>query len=171
MRQFFSIVHIRGDGHCGFRSVAFFIYGHEDFWQKVRYDLLGEIQKNRILYESMGLDLTSFARRVACSTPSTTIEHWYSSHECSIVAATCYKRPVVLITRQRYQNAVYIPILSEYSPGAARHAIFLHFDYNHYEAAVPYSWESIEYPRIDPQTRYQAKSYATCKSWLEFYEH
>ena len=54
VRQFVDLVYIRGDGHCGFHSMVFFVCGAQESWQSFRFDLLREIQQNRRLYERMG---------------------------------------------------------------------------------------------------------------------
>ena len=168
--HFFSLEYIRGDGHCGFRSIAHVVYKNQERWHDVRTDLLQELQVHQPLYESMGLDITGLAKRIACAALTANVNHWYSSHECSIVAATCYKRPIAIITSERFKNAIYIPILTPFTPESARSTVFLYYAYSHYQAAIPKNWDAIEYPRVDPQTSHQANNYTACKSWLDFFD-
>ena len=166
----FNLIDVRADGHCGFRAVSHFVYGTEDRWCNVRRDLLGEIQKNRKLYDGMGLDLVDLSKRISRLDPGFASEaYWFSSHECSILTATCYGRPVVFLTNKIVQQAIYLPILSPFSPSAAAKTIFLFLDHSHFNVALPRDFACIKYPPIDPQTRYQAKIHESCATWHNFF--
>lgn len=114
------------DGHCGFRAVAFHVYGDQYRWSCVRKALLQELQSRAAVYANMGMNCDDLAKRIRFYGPNgAPLEYWFSSHDCAILTANKFGRPVILLSENRPMQAVYLPMFSPFSEETAHQAISL----------------------------------------------
>ena len=101
------------------------------------------------------------------STSGAPISHWYSSHECSILATNAYGRPVVILSAKRSEQIVYPPLTVPFSTKVV--PIFLHYSTSHFDAAIPKQLVMLKYPRVDPQSAGLQSIHPTVRSWVTFF--
>jgi hypothetical protein len=99
------LTNVQGDGNCGFRVVAFKIYGKENQWASVRRDLLSflpKMQWDESRNENMALLLSHFQG-------SAPFEHWMDTENCLLLCSMTYRRVIVLYTPSN-RSEVFVPI-------------------------------------------------------------
>ncbi|KAK1296530.1 hypothetical protein QJS10_CPB15g00896 [Acorus calamus] len=102
---------VLGDGHCGFRVVAYFLKMTNFGWRYVRNDLLIEIEEHPDLNERVfyGWDRVEEVKTsLQCHSYTAGKEHWMIMPDMEFMISSCYKIIVVHISRQ--QCLTYFPL-------------------------------------------------------------
>lgn len=86
----------RGDGNCGFRSLAKALLGDEKFYKQVKNSMLATYSKNKqTLYKGYN------HKRLPITLDENSNE-WFINFECSQIAADTYGLPIAIYGRQSY---------------------------------------------------------------------
>ncbi|GJS75907.1 FAR1-related sequence 5-like protein [Tanacetum coccineum] len=106
LRKYFSSLYqdlnnVKGDGNCGFRSVAVGLGRDENMWPLIRQELLQELRYHehdyteiltsrgfKFIWDTVNFSGTGFAP----------IDKWMSMPDTGLVIASFYRRPVVFIS-------------------------------------------------------------------------
>ena len=97
---------IRGDGHCGFRTIAHAEYGDQNDFLRVRADLLRQLQSNPdgyvLDYQAIAFENTTvedLATTISFTGPSAGEDFWFSSDIHMQLVADRYNVCVVSVTK------------------------------------------------------------------------
>nr|GEX09687.1 hypothetical protein [Tanacetum cinerariifolium] len=100
-RYIIQLNNVKGDGNCGFRSVAVGLGRDENMWPLIRQELLQELRYHEHDYMEI---LTSTDFKFIWDTVNfvgtgfAPIDKWMSMPDTGLVIASFYKRPVVFIS-------------------------------------------------------------------------
>lgn len=86
-----------GDGHCGYRSIAYLHYGNQERYKDVKRDMLVALEANRNAYEEyfdFNIPLIEKNIRSGLDEGSNSPIIWFKTPECSQVVADTYNIPV-----------------------------------------------------------------------------
>ncbi|XP_065866533.1 uncharacterized protein [Euphorbia lathyris] len=92
-----SYYDVVGDGNCGFRTVATYIFGDEEAWQTVRHHIRNEVIANRCLYQRVFVDTVDAAlHRVSWDGAGCTPDYWMIVWDDLWPVATMYNSAIML---------------------------------------------------------------------------
>ena len=101
-------VDIKGDGFCGYRTIAYHTEGSQDAFMEVKKKMLNCFRINKSVYEkhyrymreSLPIIEEALAYGAENSIPRTfcPVEYWFTIPHFAQVAADTYKRPVAVYT-------------------------------------------------------------------------
>ncbi|XP_074288307.1 uncharacterized protein LOC141613469 [Silene latifolia] len=102
-------LNVIGDENCGFRCLAFDIYGDENEWLKVRHDLLGELKDNKEFYTNLyagDKPFNDLCNRVSYKGGPINRSKWFDN-ELLFVAANYYD--AIFVNLSGSQNVTFLP--------------------------------------------------------------
>ncbi|GJX96423.1 putative ribonuclease H-like domain-containing protein [Tanacetum coccineum] len=122
---------VRGDGNCGFRSVALGLGLSEDQWPQVRLDLVRELMAHRERYRYVfgSLEFDNIYKTVK------TVGAWMIMPNTGLVIASAYNRVVILLANGGSvgASAICFPLWSSPPQSQPRENIVIaHVNGNHY---------------------------------------
>ncbi|KAH9816678.1 hypothetical protein DFH28DRAFT_890756 [Melampsora americana] len=96
----------RGDGNCGYRSVAVALGKSQEDWREIKKDMIHELDKNREVYTKKNYSSSIFYnhsfekfRRLLRNTDSPVEkDYWLSFPAHAYILANAYKRPIMLFS-------------------------------------------------------------------------
>ncbi|CAO3618540.1 unnamed protein product [Mucor hiemalis] len=89
------------DGFCGYRAVAYLIYGDQDEYKKVKKEMLKTLEENLEWYKTYtGSIIPEIERniRAGMDGESSKTAIWYKTPDCAQIAADTYNIPVCVYT-------------------------------------------------------------------------
>ena len=120
------------DGHCGFHAVAFHLgAGSDSSWASIRKDLLQCFLHQKAFWLSLlGEEANMLENQLYWQgSGSAPPANWYSSPECTILTATLYARPVVVLTDKGHATT-FLPYTTE---AGGKEMVLLHINGNHWQ--------------------------------------
>ena len=136
------IVHIEdvlGDGNCGFRAISTCLGGHEDAWDNIRKELIGELNDNYYYYSNVIggecqriYDALNFFQKGVFAPP----QFWIAMPEMGILTASRFN--VILHVLNLAGGCVtYLPFRTQPPSSSQQVSItIVHVDGNHYIKVV-----------------------------------
>ena len=127
------ITNVKGDGHCGFRTIALCIYGTQCHWRKVRYELHNELYEHQQEYTRIfGYDLFNTISHTLSYFGSSTVgpEYWLHMPDTAILITNRYR--VIVISVSNFPST-WFPM--RYGPQDIpnhQHVVIAHVNGNHY---------------------------------------
>lgn len=89
------VVDVAGDGNCGFRVLALFLYGNEEQWNDVRQQIITEIVAYPTLYAPVFIDgLTSAVKRICYFGTNNNQSHWMQVMDDLFPICTMYNAAI-----------------------------------------------------------------------------
>jgi hypothetical protein len=92
LRSLKLLDNVTGDGNCGFRVISLHIYGNENQWSEVRRKMIDAIP----LMGWKEQESTEMAKLLSHFEGSAPTNNWMDHENCILLAATTFRRPVVL---------------------------------------------------------------------------
>ena len=101
-----------GDGNCGYRCVALYVYGDQELWPKVRSECCQELLKHQDLYQAVisYVPTDEVFDKIAWYGPDFAPKvHWLSLPTIGHIIATCYN--VVLVSYSYHGACTCLPVI------------------------------------------------------------
>lgn len=160
-----------GDGHCGYRALAFLHYGDEKQFKDVKRDMLKTLEINKDIYvEFLAYDITTVEKNIKSGLDENSdgMPIWFKTPYCAQIAADTYDVPVCV-----YNSTfplTFLPIKKPVEPKLRISPYILQNISNTHWLAVKFSHLRTTYPDVDHFYFHIDKSYVTLfkKTWNHF---
>ena len=132
---------VLGDGNCGFRVVADYVFGDEEQWRVTRVCVANEILANRALYEQIYFEgVDAGYRRIMWSGGACLSDHWMTVVDDLFPIANVFNAAVMLFGYGGGGNSLFscctvLPMrVTSSSTGPAKEIVIGHLgeSYKHY---------------------------------------
>ncbi|KAH6801481.1 hypothetical protein C2S52_001945 [Perilla frutescens var. hirtella] len=106
-----GIFDVKADGHCGFRAIAALLGFGENYWKRVREDLIEELCNHRLYYVKFYGSpeyVAQLLEALSCSTVPAPYKNWMILPDMGHLVASRYN--VVLVHISTQQCLTYLPL-------------------------------------------------------------
>ncbi|KAI9310055.1 hypothetical protein BX666DRAFT_2090648 [Dichotomocladium elegans] len=136
-----SVFNPLGDGNCGFRAIAFAVYGAEDEYEYVKK----EMREQFIAMQDK--DYVGYLKARIEKVLSEASGEWFISPECSQIAADTFGRLIAVYGSNTY---LFLPFQTHPAKAKSMHPIVLQLIGSHFilvkiKEDAPFQW-----PEVDP---------------------
>ena len=104
----------KGDGNCGFRSLAYEIYSNQDEWKSIKQEMLDNLTANQHFYLKLFTqDNFDTAKNILiCRDEEVSVSFYFTFPEHCRIACETFRRTIVFFSSQG-NNITFVPLLNE----------------------------------------------------------